>query len=180
VPAEWVTGVDERLGEIKDLIRAGKSPNEKLIETGQLIESTGGKIDAWYAYSPRWLKTAAGSIAGIRGLSYTLSGLGLVADAGTLISPQNQGVLGDVDRGAAALNGVLITADIVLDVMPGVGEVAMAVTGAYLAGDYLYQHWTPFHDVANDVGHAVVKSLDNDWHAADSVWHEATSIGSLF
>jgi hypothetical protein len=180
VPAEWVTGVDERLGEIKDLIRAGKSPNEKLIETGQLIESTGGKIDAWYAYSPSWLKTAAGSIAGIRGLSYTLSGLGLVADVGTLISPQNEGALGDVDRGAAALNGVLITGDIVLDVMPGVGEVAMAATGAYLAGDYLYQHWTPFHDVANDVGHAVVKSLDNDWHAADSVWHEATSIGSLF
>jgi hypothetical protein len=180
VPSEWVAGVDEELGKIKDLIRAGKSPTEELIETGKLIESTGGKIDAWYTFAPGWLKTAAGSIAEIRGLSNTLGVLGLIADVGTLISPQNKGALGDVDRGAAAVNGVLITADIVLDVLPGVGEVALAATGAYLAGDYLYQHWTPFHDVANDVGHAVVKSLENDWHAADSVWHEATSIGSLF
>jgi hypothetical protein len=180
VPAEWVAGVDEKLGDIKDLIRAGKSPNEELIEAGKLIESTGGKIDAWYAYAPGWLKTAAGSIAEIKGLSYTLSGLGLVADAGTLISPQNQGALGDADRVAAGLNGVLITGDLVLGGLPVVGEVALAATGIYLAGDYLYQHWAPFRDVANDVGHAIVQSADNDWHEADSAWHDAISIGSLF
>lgn len=36
----------------------------------------------------------------------------------------------------------------------------MAATGIYLASDYLYQHWTPFRDVANDAGHAVV-SFEN-------------------
>jgi hypothetical protein len=187
VPSEWVAGVDEKLGEVKNLIHAGKSPNEELIETGKLIESTGGKIDAWYAYAPNWLKTAAGSIAEIKGLSYTLSGLGLVADAGTLISPQNQGALGDVDRGVAGLNGVLITGDLVLDVIPGVGQAALAATGIYLAGDYLYQHWTPFRNVANDVGHATVKAAGDVGHVADSAWHKVTSfentltsVGSLF
>jgi hypothetical protein len=180
VPAEWVGGVGEKLEDIEKLIRAGKSPIDELIEAAKFTESVGGKIDAWYAYAPEWLKTAAGSLAQIKGLSYTLSGLGLVADAGTLISPQNHGALGDADRGVAGLNGVLITGDLVLDGLPVVGEVALAATGAYLAGDYLYQHWTPFRDVANDVGHAVVQSVDNDWHEADSVWHDATSIGSLF
>ena len=43
-----------------------------------------------------------------------------------------------------------------IDILPGFGEVALAATGIYLSGDYLYQHWTPFRDVANDVGHATV------------------------
>jgi hypothetical protein len=187
VPSEWVAGVGEQIAEIEKLIKAGKSPIEELIEAGKLAESTGGKLDAWYAYAPGWLKTAAGSIAEIRGLSYTLSGLGLVADAGTLISPQNKGALGNADRVVAGLNGALITGDLILDGLPVVGEVALAATGIYLAGDYLYQHWTPFRDVANDVGHAVVTTVDSDvhavegdLHAADSTWHAVTSIGSLF
>jgi hypothetical protein len=179
VPAEWVAEVDEKIGEVNKLIRAGRSPIEELIEGGKLAESTGERIDAWYAYAPDWLKTAAGSIAEIKGLSYTLSGLGLVADAGTLISPQNQGTLGNADRGVAALNAVLITADIALSGLPVVGEVALVATGIYLAGDYLYQHWTPFRDVVNDVGHATVRTVDDVGHVADSAWHAAASIGSL-
>jgi hypothetical protein len=88
VPSEWVAEVDEKIAEATKLARAGKSPIEALIEGGYLAESTGQKIDAWYAFAPSWLKAAAGSIAEIRGLSYTLSGLGLTADIGTLISPQ--------------------------------------------------------------------------------------------
>ena len=153
-------------------MRAGKSPVEELIAAANFLERTGDKLDAWYAYSPGWLKTAAGSIAEIRGLSYTLSGLGLVADVGTMISPQNQGALGWVDRGAAVVNGGLITADLVLADLPVVGEVALAATGIYLAGDFLYQHWTPFRDVANDVGHATVKRGGRRRGTqADSAWH---------
>jgi hypothetical protein len=116
-----------------------------------------------------------------------LSVLGIVADVGTVISPQNRGALGWTDRGVAGVNGLLLGADLALDVLPGVGEVALAVTGAYLAGDWLYQHWTPFHDVANDVGHATVKVADDVGHVADSAWHKVTSfentlasVGSLF
>jgi hypothetical protein len=187
VPAELVAKVDEKLSEVENLIRAGKPANEALVETGDLIDATGGKMDAWYAFAPGWLKTAAGSIAAIKGLSYTLSGLGIAADVGTVISPQNRGALGWADRGAAGVNGLLLGADLALDVLPGVGEVALAVTGVYLAGDWFYQHWTPFRDVANDVGHATVKAADDVGHVADSAWHKVTSfentltsIGSFF
>ena len=191
VPSEWVKGVDESIGEAVKLIKAGKSPTEQLIEAANLTEKTGAKLDAWETWSPGWVKTAAGAITEIKGLSYTLSGLGLIADAGTIVSPQNQGALGLVDRGAALGNGLLITGDLVLDGLPGIGEVALAATGIYLASDYLYQHWTPFRDVANDVGHATVdvaddvghgavKAADGVAHTADSALHAVTSIGSLF
>jgi hypothetical protein len=187
VPAELVNGVSEKVEEIEKLKSAGKPITEELIEAGRLAESTGEKYDAWHAFAPGWLKTAAGSIAEIRGLSYTLSGLGLAADVGTVISPQNQGALGTADRVLGISNGLLITGDLILDGLPGIGEVALAATGAYLAGDYLYQHWTPFRDVANDVGHATVRAADDVGHTADSAWHKVTSfentltsIGSLF
>jgi hypothetical protein len=175
VPSEWLKEVDEKIAEATKLSRAGKSPIEALIEGGYLAESTGGKIDAWYAFAPRWLRTAAGSIAEIRGVSTTLSVLGLVADVGNIISPQNQGAMGWVDRSAALLNGGLIAADMVIAPLPGIGEVALAATGAYLALDWTYQHWTPFRNVANDVGHATVRAADDVAHAADSAWHGVTS-----
>ena len=177
--------VDQRSRQAE---KAGQSPVEQLIEAANLTERTGGRLDAWDTFSPGWLRTAAGSIAEIRGLSNTLGGLGLAADIGTVISPQNPGALGWVDRGAATTNGLLIAADLAFDFTPGVGQVALAVTGLYLAGDFLYQHWTPFREVANDVGHATVDVADafghgvvaggeDIGHRASSVFH---SIGSLF
>jgi hypothetical protein len=80
----------------------------------------------------------------------------------------------------AGVNAGLITADLVMTEFPVVGEVALFATGAYLAGDFLYQHWTPFRDVANDVGHATVTAVDDTGHAVDSAWHKVTSIGSWF
>jgi hypothetical protein len=187
VPAELVKGVGEQVEEIEKLKSAGQPITEQLIAAARFTESSGEKYDAWYAFAPDWLKAAAGSIAEIRGLSYTLSGLGLVADVGTIISPQNQGALGVADRVAGISNGLLITGDLILDGLPGIGEVALAATGAYLALDWTYQHWTPFRDVANDVGHATVKAADDVGHAADSAWHKVTSfentlasVGSLF
>jgi hypothetical protein len=68
-----------------------------------------------------------------------------------------------------------------MDEIPGVGEVMLAASGVYLAGDFLYHHWTPFHDVADDVGHATVTVADGIGHAARSAWHSVTStIGSWF
>jgi hypothetical protein len=169
VPSEWLGQVDENIAEVNKLIQAGKSPVEALIKGGYLAESAGGKIDAWYAFAPSWLKTAAGSISEIRALSGTMGVLGLVADVGTVISPQNQGALGVTDRVAGGVNGSLIATDMVLGGLPVIGDVALAATGIYLASDYLCQHWTPFRDVANDAGHAVV-----------SFEHTLTSIKNTF
>jgi hypothetical protein len=180
-PAEWVAELGNQIEEIKAAMRAGESPVDALIQAGKLAESTGGKIDAWYAFAPGWLKTAAGSLAEIKGLSYTLSGLGLLADAGTIISPQDKGVMGNADRIVAGTNGILIALNMTMDEIPVVGEVTLAATGVYLAGDYLYHHWTPFRDVANEVGHASVKVADGLVHGARSAWHSVTStIGSWF
>lgn len=66
VPAEWVKTVDDKITEINELIRTGRSPVDELIEAGKLAESTGNKLDAWDAFAPGWLKTAAGSLAEIR------------------------------------------------------------------------------------------------------------------
>jgi len=181
VPSEWLAEAGQRLDEIETAMRGGESQVDGLIGAGRLLESTGGKLDAWYAFAPGWLKTAAGSLAEIRGLSYTLGGLGLIADAGTVISPQDSGALGTADRLAAGTNGLLITLDLATGELPVVGQVALAATGMYLAGDYLYHHWTPFHDVADEVGHATVKVTDGLVHGAKSAWHSVTStIGSWF
>jgi hypothetical protein len=180
-PADWMKEVDNSLKAIKALKAAGNSRISELQEAADLIEATGTKEDAWDTFAPGWLRTAARSIAEIRGLSYTLTALGVIADAGTVISPQDSGVLGAVDRSAAGVNGILLVLNATTDWVPGAGEVVIAVTGAYLAGDYLYHHWTPFRDVANDVGHATVKAADEAGHEVESTWHSVTSsIGSWF
>ena len=182
VPSEWVAEAGRAARRNRGR-HAGRQVTGRRADRGRAgsLETTGGKVDAWYAFAPGWLKTAAGSLAEIRGLSYTLGGLGLIADAGTLISPQDKGAMGTADRIVAGTNGVLIVLDMATDELPVVGEVALAATGMYLAGDYLYHHWTPFHDVANEVGHATVKVTDGLVHGAKSAWHSVTStIGSWF
>jgi hypothetical protein len=183
-------------------------------------------FDAWDAFSPGWLKAAAGSMSEIRGLSNALTGLGLVADASDLISPQNSGVMGTIDRLAAGSNAAmillhqgfergvitfrpaaaegpaaeapeetlagdgtavseeavteggevateaavdtgLVTLNASMDWIPVAGEVVMIGTGVYLAGTFLYKHWTPFRDAANAVGHATVKVTDDIGHGIE-------------
>ncbi|MGC1286262.1 MAG: putative T7SS-secreted protein [Streptosporangiaceae bacterium] len=220
-PSEWLSELGKEYDGIESLIAGGASyvaRRDALIELAGKTERIGGLLDAWNAYAPGWLKAAAGSIAEIRGLSNVLTGLGLVADASTLISPQDHGVMAMIDRIAAGSNAAamllqqgfsrklitfkpaeaepeaeagtgeataeatteagteeavaeggeevateaavdtgLITLNASLDWIPVAGEVVMIGTGVYLAGDFLYHHWKPFHDIANDIGHGTVK-----------------------
>jgi hypothetical protein len=177
---------------VETLRASGKPAVGEIQEAANVIESTGAKEDAWYAYAPAWLKTAAGSLAEIKVLSGGLTVLGVAADAGTVISPQDAGVLGGADRATAAVNGALLVLNATTDWVPGWGEAVIAVTGAYLAGDFLYHHRALLRDVADDIGHAVVTSVeqrvDDDvataeeaGHQAASAWHSVTStIGSWF
>jgi len=89
--------------------------------------------------------------------------------------------MGVANRTAAGVNGTLIVLNMTMDEIPVVGEITLAATGIYLAGDFLYHHFTPFHDVANEVGHATVEVTDGLVHGAKSAWHSVTStIGSWF
>jgi hypothetical protein len=167
--------------------KAGDAVRARQTALAQALgEATGGKVDAWYAFAPRWLGNAADGLSTVRGASTALGVLGILGDATDLLSPQNKGTLGWVDRGVAATNAGFLTADLVgadlvMDAIPGVGEVAIAATGLYLAGDFLYQHWTPFRDAANDVGHATVAAATDIGHGASSAWHSVTSsVGSWF
>ena len=83
-----------------------------------------------------------------------------------------------VDRGAAGVNAAAAGLDGSYAVVglvtgttfeiPVVGEVALVGTGLYLGADYLYHHWTPFRDVANDTGHAVASIAKDTWHDVTS------------
>ncbi len=180
-PSEWIDEVDTLIGNATNLRSAGKPAVDAIKSAAEELESVGNKLEAWDAFAPGWLKTAAGGIAEIRGLSTTLTGLGLVADAGTIISPQDHGAMGWVDRGAAGVNGGLLMANLAMDEIPVVGEVVMIGTGVYLAGDYLYHHWTPFRNVSNDVGHATVTAAKAVGGGISTGWKATTSfVGSLF
>jgi uncharacterized protein YukE len=241
-PREWLNDLDEKIAEVAALQKSGAPAGEELMELGGRADRTSAMFDAWDAFSPGWLKAAAGSIAEIRGLSSALTGLGLVADASDLISPQNSGVMGTIDRIAAGSNAAaiilqqgvarglikfrpatadgpaaaapgeaaadgstavseeavteggevateaavdtgLVTLNASLDWIPVAGEVVMIGTGVYLAGTFLYQHWTPFRDVAKAVGHATVRVVDDIGHGIEhrvqSVVNDLTDWGSF-
>jgi hypothetical protein len=136
--AQRTAEVDNSIVVIQRLRAAGQPRVNEIQEAADLIRATGTKEDAFDTFAPGWLKTAAGSIAAIRGLSNTLTGLGVIADVGTVISPQDTGVLGGADRATAAVNGALLVLNATTDWVPGWGEAVIAVTGAYLAGDFLF------------------------------------------
>ncbi len=103
-PREWVQDLDEKIAEVAGLQQAGEPASEELQELAGKADRTAAMFDAWDAFAPGWLRAAARSISEIRGLSYALTGLGLVADASDLISPQDHGVPAAADRLAAGAN----------------------------------------------------------------------------
>ena len=137
---------DEAYEEAMAAYLDGKPAVQPIVKAAESLERAGNRLDVWDAIVPGWAKTAAGSAAEIRGLSYGLSALGFIADAGTLISPQDPGGMATVDRVAVGVNaaalatntaigaGRITAADGTAAVIPGVGEAAIAVTGVYLAG----------------------------------------------
>jgi hypothetical protein len=185
-PAELAEDFDRDLAEAEQLISQGKPARDALIKAGFSADTAIARADAWDAFAPDWVKAAARWLPQIRGVSYGLAGLAIVADTGTLISPEDSGAMGYVDRAAAAGNAVglatvtaadagwIVAADGAAAVIPGVGEVAIAVTGVYLASDFIYHNRAALEHAADDAGHAVT-------HTTEGAWHSVTStIGSWF
>ena len=195
-PARLLEPVDENLAEAARLMADGAALGETrsaFAKTAAAIERAGAERDAMAAFEPPGVQLAERAAPGIEWAGRALGGVGLLADAGTLITPQDGGAAGWADRGAAAVNGGFLTADllgaeVVMDVIPGVGEVAIAATGAYLAGDFLYHHRAQLRDAADAAGHIIVKAADDTGHAAvrvaDDAGHAASAawdstVGSL-
>jgi len=163
-----------------------------MVGGGRTADTAGSLLDALDAFAPRWVRALEWAAPGTEWTGRVLGGAGVLADASDVLSPQDHGALGWADRGAAVVNGGLLVADMVMVEIPVVGEVAIAATGLYLAGDYLYHHSTFFHDAADEVGHATVTATDDVDHAigqashdvshdASATWHSVTSsVGSWF
>lgn len=136
----------------------------------------GGLNDAWKAGGQAVVATSRLG----DGIALGSDMLAITGDVYTEIKPEDSGAMGWVDRGAAGVNAAAAGLDtgyavagLVMGVtyeVPVVGEVAMVGTGLYLGADYLYHHWTPFHDAANDVGHAVATGAKDAWHDVTSIF----------
>ncbi|HEY1574866.1 MAG TPA: hypothetical protein VGG05_26290 [Pseudonocardiaceae bacterium] len=191
--------VDKWWGDVSSLAHDADNGLASWEDVASMADRFTSKVNAAEAFTKQWASdtswvgkaTAVGDVA-----SKVLGVTALVGDAGTLIHPEDSGVMGDVDRAAAGVNGALVIANLATDEIPVVGEVTMIATGVYLGGDYLYHHWPWFHDTANTVGHAVAtaatttahavasaatttahavsSAASTAGHAASSAWHAAT------
>jgi uncharacterized protein YukE len=184
----------QEFGERANLLKVGDQWWQDIVRP-IAMDDQAGRADI-LAGMDRWLRTSitldryAGSAETVSGAMGTLArggavatgALALAADGYTMIKPEDPGAMGWVDRTAAGANAGLTTVDMLaaLDMttveIPVVGEAALVGTGVYLAGDYLYHHWTGFHNVANDVGHGVATAAKSTVAAAKSTWHAVTSI----
>jgi hypothetical protein len=108
-----------------------------------------------------------------------LGGVAIVGDVGTLIDPGGNSVAEDTtNRGMALANGVstVIVLNAATDEIPVVGEVVMIGSGLYLGGDWLYNHWQPFHNVVDDAGHGIATAYHATTDAVGTALHDANPL----
>jgi hypothetical protein len=101
-----------------------------------------------------------------------LGGLAIVGDVGTLIEPGGNSVAEDTaNRGAAVANGVstVLVLNAATDEIPVAGEVVMIGSGLYLGGDWLYNHWSPFHDTVDTAANGVKDGFNWTTHEVGSL-----------
>ena len=170
----------QQWGDLEGAVRANGGSEADVDEAllGLLDE-----FDRTNKFNTSWLEAAESLTKGanlVRGVAVGSDALGLLGDVFTEIKPEDGGTMGWVDRGVAGVNGVASGVDgtyaiigmlnASADEIPVAGEVILIGSGLYLGGDHLYHHWTPFRDVANDVGHAAVSGVKDTWHAITSIF----------
>ena len=112
----------------------------------------------------------------------TFEATAILGDALTMADPEDKGTMGVVDRSAAGVNAAAAGSSLLyelatlnsLDEVPGVGEVVMVadgVTGVYLAGDFLYHNFKPFHALCNVVGSGVATAAESTAHSVSKAAH---------
>jgi hypothetical protein len=161
----------QRLQEIGRATPANAAEADLLAQRLAALEAFGGDAASQ-------ARNASLLAKGLAGLS---KGIGVTAIAGdvlTVLDPPDKGAMGWVDRGAAGVNGTLIAVNLMTDEIPVVGEVTIAATGVYLAGNYLYHHWGAFHDACDAVGHATVDAVDWVGSTSVDVAHDVADVAS--
>jgi uncharacterized protein YukE len=140
--------------------------------------------------------------AQLAGASRFLAGAAVVSDVAEIISPDDSGAVRGLDRGMAAANGV-VSADAMLGGMgtdalggalgivdvstswiPVAGQVVLAGTALYLAGDWAYNNVKWFHDGVDDVGHDLADAGEGIAQGAEDVGsgiaHGADDVAHFF
>ncbi|HXW79057.1 MAG TPA: hypothetical protein VEJ84_06135 [Acidimicrobiales bacterium] len=118
-----------------------------------------------------------------------MAGAAVVSDVATIIKPDDGGAAGWVDRsvagvngvvsldaaaggvGTEALGGVLGVVDVSSGWIPVAGQVVLAGTALYLAGDWAYNNVKFFHDGIDDVGHGLADAGEGIAHGVSDVAH---------
>ncbi len=187
------TGAQDARAALQAL-QTEKSVLQVLQETGNASPANLARLsEVTKALDPA-LDTSAAAVSAASGLSrftgalsvakYGLGATAIVGDVFTMISPEDSGAMGWVDRGAAGANAALVTGDLAVTAgvfgaeatIPVAGEVLMVGTAAYLAGDYLYHHWEPFRNVCNTVADTTVSVVKDVGHAASDVGHGVANV----
>jgi hypothetical protein len=172
----------EEFGSIIQRLRSGEVTESELAQELRDFSMSRDSELTWNAITLQGANDALDAdglrLLGGKLVSGTLDGMAVLGDLYTLWKPEDGGASGWIDRGAALGNMGAAGLDLAelgglefsAAVIPGVGEVVGVGTGLSLGGDWLYHHWTPFHDVADDVGHGVVSVAKDTWHAITSIF----------
>lgn len=125
-------------------------------------------------------------------LGRTSEGLGVIGDVATLINPgghsTTENVLNRTAAGAnlagmAGIEAGALGLDAAVGWVPVAGQVVVIGTGLYLAGDWAYNTFQPFHDGVDAVGHWATHDVPDFFtntvpDAAGSVLHGAEHLVS--
>lgn len=171
-PGEWAEKLPELVKQwYSEDVNALAYDADRGLTSWDNVEAAYGrwlrKTDAAEFFTEKWLgdtKVLRAITPGLQFLKGLTGGAAILGDISVIAHPEDKGTMGWVDRGMAGANMALVTADLVLDSIPGVGEVAMVGTGIFLGGDYLYHHWEPFHNLCDTVGHGTVSVAKTVWH----------------
>lgn len=170
----------ERFGNAISRLRSGDVTVDEL--AAELRDFTAETNDL-IRYNDKFLEATedlaeADHIGGLKVVGGGLDVMAILADAYTVWQPEDKGAAGGVDRGMAVANAGAAGIDLAevagvefsTALIPGVGEAVAVATGLYLGGDWLYNHWTPFHDVCDDTGHVAVSAAKDVWHSVSSIF----------
>lgn len=178
IPALMEADFPDRVLPVMQDMSRGEATFADLVDTLRSFSSDWSAIDHYTSALKAANEAEAARLPFLKGAGFGLGALSIIGDAYSIAKPADSGVMGHVDQGVAAVNLGLTGTDMAVAAgvfgaeasMPIIGEVAMVGTGLFLAGDWAYHTFKPFHDFCNDVGHTAVSVAKGAWNAVTSIF----------